>query len=58
MILQITDAELYALERASQKRGETVRIDTQALRNLLAGHFALNLEVKRRRGAMPQTKGE
>lgn len=41
MILQTTDAELYVLERASQKRGETARIDTQALRNLLADHFAL-----------------
>lgn len=58
MILKTTDAQLHDIETAAQntrKGSETVRVNKQALLNLLADHFTLNLAVKRKHGALPET---
>lgn len=59
MILKTTDAQLYDLDAVAQNAREnstTVRVDREALLNLLADHYALNLEVKRKHGELPETK--
>lgn len=58
MKLQTTDAQLHALEQAEDKARdgtEFVKVPREALRNLLRDHIALNTEVGRKHGQLPET---
>jgi hypothetical protein len=56
--LLTTDTQLHALEQIEDKAREgtdMVRVPRDALRNLLRDHIALNSEVLRKHGALPET---
>lgn len=58
MKLSTTDTQLHALEQAEAKARDgtgTVKVPREALRNLLRDHIALNGEVMRKHGALPDT---
>lgn len=58
MKLQTTDAQLHALEtalNAVRTTSATVKVDKTALRALLLDHYALNSEVLRKHGSLPET---
>lgn len=58
MKLATTDAQLHALDTALDAVRESstaVKVDKQALKNLLADHFALNKAVREKHGALPET---
>lgn len=59
MILKTTDTQFHGLETAvetARANSATVRVAREALRNLIADHYTLNLAVKRKHGELPETK--
>ena len=58
MKLATTDAELHELERIendARPSSATLKVPHLALRHLLLDHVALNTEVWRKHGALPET---
>jgi len=59
MTLATTNTQLHELETAldgTRAGSTTVRVDKEALRALIADHYALNLAVARKCGELPKTK--